>query len=118
MRIKQIAALAIIAGLSFSGVAAAAGNDEKPTANAEKLAITLPISAVYVPAAPVKRPAMLPVLYATLGAMQAWDFYSTSAALKAGAHEANPMAAAYAGNKGSMLALKATSTMSTIFFAE
>jgi Domain of unknown function (DUF5658) len=120
MRITQIAALVIIGGLSLSGVAAAAGeagNEEKPMASAaaERMAITLPISAAYVPAT---RPAILPVLYASLGAMQAWDFYSTSAALKAGAHEANPIAAAYAGNTGSMLALKVTSTVSTIFFAE
>jgi hypothetical protein len=66
----------------------------------------------------VKRPALLPVLYASLGVMQAWDVYSTSAAMKAGAREANPAAAAFAGNAGSLIALKATTTASTIFFAE
>ena len=66
----------------------------------------------------MKRPAMLPALYVTLGLMQAWDLASTSAALKAGAREANPAAAPFANNKGSMLGLKAVTTASTIFFAE
>ena len=57
-------------------------------------------------------------LYASLGVMQAWDAYSTSAALKAGAREANPTAAPFAGNAGSMLGLKAATTAGTIFFAE
>jgi hypothetical protein len=118
VRTKRIAALVTIIGLAISGAAVAAGNDEKPMASAEKLTITVPISATYVPATPAKRPTILPVLYATLGAMQAFDLYSTAAALKAGAHETNPMAAAYAGNTASMLALKATTTAGTIFFAE
>ena len=66
----------------------------------------------------VKRPAILPVFYASLGVMQAWDVYSTSAAVRAGAREANPAAAPFAGNAGSLIALKATTTASTIFFAE
>ena len=65
-----------------------------------------------------RRPAIVPALYATLGAMQVWDVYSTRAALAAGAREANPAAAAFAGNAGSLIGLKAASTVSTIFFAE
>ena len=119
MNIKQIGALMTIVGLCCTSVAAAAGKEERPiaeTAAAKSLAITFPISSLYAPQ--VKRPAILPALYATLGVMQAWDLYSTSAALKAGAHEANPTAVAFAGNKGSMLGLKAATTASTIFFAE
>jgi hypothetical protein len=99
-------------------VAAAAGREEKPLAEAGagSLAITLPISSVYVPQA--KRPALLPALYATLGAVQGWDAYSTSAALKAGAHEANPTVAPFAKNAGALLGLKAATTASTIFLAE
>jgi hypothetical protein len=66
----------------------------------------------------VKRPAALPALYVTLGVMQAMDIYSTSAALKAGAKEANPTAAPFAGNPGSMIGLKAATMAGTIFFAE
>jgi hypothetical protein len=111
----------MIAGLCFSSAAAAAGTEKEEKLMAKVLAaesrrIALPISAEYVPAS--KRPAILPALYATLGAMQAWDLYSTSVALKAGAHEANPTAAAFVGNKGSMVAFKAATTASAIFFAE
>lgn len=120
MRIKNIAALVTIVGLSFSSAAAAAGLEEKPLANAvaaaESLAITLPMSSAYFPQ--TKRPAMLSALYATLGAVQAWDAYSTSAALKAGAHEANPTAAPFAKNTGALLGLKVATTAGTVFFAE
>ena len=61
---------------------------------------------------------MLPALYVSLGAMQALDVYSTRAALKAGAREANAVAAPFAGNTGSMLGLKVASTAGTILFAE
>jgi hypothetical protein len=117
MKIQRIAALATIIGLSFSSVAFAAENETKLEREqrldaAQRMA---PVS-VYVPSA--KRPAALPALYATLGAMQAFDVYSTSAALKAGAKEANPVAAPFAGNAGSMLGLKVATTAGTIFFAE
>jgi hypothetical protein len=119
VKIKQVAVLMMVVGLLISRVASAAGIDEPSApraAAAESLAITLPLSATYQPQ--LTRPALLPALYVTLGAMQAWDLYSTSAAIEAGAREANPAAAAFAGSKGSLLALKAASTASTIFFAE
>jgi hypothetical protein len=117
MKIQRIAALTTIIGLSFSSVLFAAENETKLEREqrldaAQRMA---PL-AVYVPNA--KRPAALPALYATLGAMQAFDVYSTSAALKAGAKEANPVAAPFAGNAGSMLGLKMATTAGTIFFAE
>lgn len=68
--------------------------------------------------APERRPAMLPALYATLGAMQALDVYSTRRALSAGANEANPLMRKASGNTGAMLAVKAASTAATVFFAE
>ena len=92
MNSQRIATIMIVVGLSFSTAAVAA---DKETA----------------------RPAALPVLYATLGAMQAWDIYSTSAALRAGAKESNPAVVAFAAHTGSMIGLKAATTASTIFFA-
>jgi hypothetical protein len=68
--------------------------------------------------APERRPAMLPALYATLGAMQALDVYSTRRAMGAGAYEANPLMRKASGNTGAMLAAKAASTAATVFFAE
>ena len=66
----------------------------------------------------VRRPAILPALYVSFGALQAWDVYTTSAALNSGAREANPMAAPFAGGSAKILALKAASTASTVFFVE
>jgi hypothetical protein len=67
---------------------------------------------------PEVRPAALPALYATLGALQAFDVYSTRRALSVGAREANPLMRAPVGNSGAMLAVKALSTAGTIFFTE
>ncbi len=66
----------------------------------------------------VKRPALLPVLYASFGAVQASDVYTTSAALRSGAYEANPLMRPFAGHPARMIALKAAATASTIFFVE
>lgn len=68
--------------------------------------------------APERRPAALPALYATLGAMQALDVYSTRRAMGAGAYEANPLMRKAAGNAGTMIAAKAAATAATVFFAE
>jgi hypothetical protein len=67
---------------------------------------------------PERRPAALPALYASLGALHALDAYSTRRAISAGAYEANPAMPRAAGNAGATLAIKAASTAATIFFAE
>jgi hypothetical protein len=122
VNIKRILALAIVVGLSGASAAFAAENEDARLARerrldaaAQRVAPMMPVTG-FVP--PAKRPAVLPALYASLGVMQAWDVYSTSAALKAGAKEANPTAAPFAGHTGSMLGLKAATTAGTIFFAE
>lgn len=94
---KSLAVLLTIVGLSFSSTLFAA--DHEATAE-------------------VNRPRALPALYATLGAMQVLDIYSTSAALHAGAKESNPAAAPFVRNTGSMIGFKAATLASTIFFAE
>lgn len=65
-----------------------------------------------------RRPAALPIMYATLGALQALDVYSTRRAIGAGAREANPLMRSAAGGSGTMLAVKALSTAGTIYFTE
>ena len=67
---------------------------------------------------PVRRPAGLTTLYATYGALQAFDVYLTRRALDVGAHEANPIMVGPAGNSGVMLAVKALSTVGSIYFTE
>jgi hypothetical protein len=65
-----------------------------------------------------RRPAALPVMYATLGALNALDIYSTRQALAAGAHEANPLMKKASGTAGAMTAVKALSMAGTIYFTE
>lgn len=105
MDFKRIVALAVFVALTFSNVAVAAAG--------EKEGIAPPTYSVVS-----ERPAVLPLLYASLGALQVLDIYSTRSALNAGAREANVAAAPFAGSTGSMIGLKAVTTASTIFFAE
>jgi len=75
-------------------------------------------------AAPVKvvqglaRPAVLTVLYASYGALQAYDVYSTRQALALGAREANPLMTGVVGNSGAFVAMKAGVAIATIAAAE
>lgn len=65
-----------------------------------------------------RRPAALPAMYAALGALNALDVYSTRRAVAAGAQEANPLMKKAAGSSATMMAVKALSTASTIYFTE
>jgi hypothetical protein len=61
---------------------------------------------------------MLPALYASYTALQAYDIYSTRQALSRGAVEANPLMQGVAGNTGAMIAVKAAVAAGTIVAAE
>jgi ABC-type Fe3+ transport system substrate-binding protein len=75
-------------------------------------------------AAPLKagqafsRPTVLTALYASYGALQAYDVYSTRQALGRGAREANPLMQNVAGNTGAFVAMKAGVAVATIAAAE
>ena len=115
MPFKRIGVMAML-GLALSASGFAAENDEGAfAAPAETVA---PLQAWTPPSASTTRPAALPVLYASLGVLQAFDIYSTSRALNAGAREANPISAQLAPNTGAMIGIKAAATAGTIFFAE
>ena len=103
--LRRVAALALVMGLGLGTSAFAEANQSSPALSAPS---TVSLS----------RPAALPVLYASFGMMQAWDLYSTSRAMNAGAREANPIASHLGSNTGSMIGMKAAATVSTIFFAE
>jgi hypothetical protein len=76
------------------------------------------------PAAPVRvaqgvsRPAVLTALYASYGALQAYDVYSTRQALARGARETNPLMQGVVGNTGAFVALKVGVGAATIAAAE
>jgi hypothetical protein len=115
VKINRIA-LMTVAALSISTIAIAAEKDGEQSLvdAANRAAVIAPMSDAVV----MKRPAALPALYVTFAAMQAWDVYSTSRAVKAGASESNPVAAPFVGNPGSMIGLKVMSTVSAIYFTE
>ena len=65
-----------------------------------------------------ERGALMPVMYVALGATQTLDVCATTAALKNGAREVNPIASPLVQNTAGWVALKAASTAGTIVFAE
>lgn len=65
-----------------------------------------------------RRPVALPVLYVTLGTLQAFDVYTTAKVLGGGGIERNPLIGPVTGNTAALAAVKAGSTAATIFFAE
>ena len=114
---KILVAALVVAGLSATaGAAHAAEKEDAQRAPGTILAPRPMTAASYTPQS--KRPAILPALYVSLGAMQAWDAYATNSALKAGAREANPAVAPFAGNTGALIGAKAAATVGTIFFSE
>ena len=65
-----------------------------------------------------RRPALLPMLYVSYAALQAYDVYSTKQALARGAREANPLMQGVVGNTGAFVAMKAGVAVATIAAAE
>ena len=68
--------------------------------------------------AAISRPAVLPALYASYAALQAFDVYSTKQALARGAREANPLMQSVVGNTGAFVAMKVGVGVATIVAAE
>jgi hypothetical protein len=66
----------------------------------------------------VRRPSILPALYATSAALQGYDAYSTMSALKAGGVEANPLMKTVTKNPLAFVALKAGVATTSIMAAE
>jgi hypothetical protein len=64
------------------------------------------------------RPAVLPALYVSYAALQAFDVYSTKQALARGAREANPLMQGVVGNTGAWVAMKAGVGVATFMAAE
>lgn len=88
-------------------------------ASAEQMRPIVPIrSAPPADFSGIRRPGLLPALYATNVALQALDAHSTWTALGHGAREANPLMQGVAGNRTALLAVKAGAAAGTIYFAE
>jgi hypothetical protein len=67
---------------------------------------------------PPQRALVLPALYVSLSALQAYDTYSTLTALRRGAAEANPLMQGVVGHPTAFIALKAGVTGASIYAAE
>ena len=80
-----------------------------------------PTSTLVVPARisrALARPALLPALYVSYAALQAFDVYSTKQGLARGAREANPLMQGVVGNTSTFVAVKAAVAIGTIVGAE
>jgi len=65
-----------------------------------------------------ERSLILPTLYVSLSALQAYDVYSTLTAIRHGATEANPLMQGVVGNPTAFVAMKAGVTGVSIYAAE
>jgi hypothetical protein len=115
---------------------AAAGATSEQTATATTVSMTMASVATALPMTPVaaettsapsiarinwsgiRRPAVLPALYAGSAILQGFDAYSTMSALKAGATEANPLMKGAVKNPLVLIGLKAVVTTTSIIAAE
>jgi uncharacterized membrane protein len=119
-------AAAVVLGtlLVASPALSAEGLSETPVTNA---AVTAAASGIVTgPVAPIgatrslqpRRSMVLPALYVSLSALQAYDVYSTLTAIKGGGAEANPFMKGVVGNPTAFVALKVGVTGASIYFAE
>jgi hypothetical protein len=107
---RTFAAVAALS-LMLTALPAYAGDD----------AATPPMSGFATPvkvAEAISRPAALTALYASYGALQAYDVYSTRKALGLGAREVNPLMQGVVGNTGTLVAMKVGVGAATILAAE
>ena len=100
--------------LSVTMLALPAYADDSPAAGAAPITV----SASTRITAPLSRPAVLPVLYASYGALQVFDIYSTRQALARGGNEANPLMQGAVGNTARFAAVKVVAAAGAIVAAE
>jgi hypothetical protein len=108
----------VLTAMDVAAVAAPATETKTPELAQSTLRATPAVPEAWMVDRAESRPAALPAMYAALGALNAFDVYSTRRAIGAGATEANPLMRRAAGSSGAMLAVKALSTAGTIYFAE
>ena len=85
-------------------------------ADAQQTAIVYNAASKAAPAP--ARPLALPALYAASAALQAFDAYSTIAALKLGGVEQNPLMKSITRNPAAFVAVKASVTIASVAAAE
>ena len=108
----KITTLLLLTGLVASSTPAFAQDDARSDSKEEGA----PRIQINIPQA--TRPSVLPAMYVSLAGLQAYDGYSTLRGVRAGATEANPLVGGLAGQPAAFWAVKALSTVTTIYFAE
>jgi hypothetical protein len=98
-----------IAGAVAAAPAALASQPTGDLQSLRRLSIVPPSAA---------RPTMLIPMYASLAVLQGFDIYTTSASLKRGAVEANPLMKPVAGRNMASMLVKAAATAGSIYFTE
>jgi hypothetical protein len=107
--------------LTLAAAGAAAVAEEAATAstrNSAPLATDVDWSLPAVQVGAPARGSILPTLYASLAALNAFDAYSTTKGLSRGASEANPLMKSVAGNPTALWAVKGGATAASIVVAE
>jgi hypothetical protein len=116
--VRRTAALLLLITLA-GGVPARAGeSNEVDAAIVRASVVPAPARTAIRQLAPAERPLTLPALYVSLGALQAYDVYSTLTALNHGAAEANPLMQGIVGRPVAFVAIKAGVTTASIVAAE
>jgi hypothetical protein len=116
-----VVAAAVLASVLSVPAQAAEETTPAPAVTASHAATEIGTSAASITWAETKlsrRPAILPMLYASYAALQAYDVYSTRQALALGAREANPLMTGVVGNTGAFVAMKVGVGVATIVAAE
>jgi hypothetical protein len=103
---------------AFDGDTPSAAADVAPTTLASAVVATEALAPTAVARKFAARPSALAPMYLSLAALQGYDIYSTTTALKQGAVEANPLLKGVAGNKTALIAVKSATTAVTIYAAE
>ena len=122
MMIRTAAAILLSLSLSSVSAFAAETKNEAPTeavmAGATPPAAGVDWSVRSVLFAPDKRPAVLPLLYVSFAALQAYDGYSTGQGLAHGGHEANASMQTVASHSAMLWAVKAGMATGAVLIAE
>ena len=105
-------AAATILSLTMSALPAFAGDETVAASTASAVAAQMRLGKA------LARPKLLPALYISYAALQAFDMFSTKQALSQGASEANPLMQSAVGHTGAFVAVKAAVAVGTIVAAE
>ena len=105
---------ALFVCLLIGPVSGFAADGQHPAA---PLPAPLPSSRISIEPAPPARGTVVPALSISLAALQAYDVFSTTTALRNGGVESNPIMKGIAGNSLALTAVKAGTTTATIYLA-